>query len=203
MSTRLFEDDVVFLQRLLKSAGFYTDTIDGIWGANTDRAVNAFEARFTEIADTLGVFDARSERGIRTLHPKAQKLARQSLKIIRDAGINARIISGTRTYAEQNVLFKQGRFGNPGKIVTKARGGQSNHNFGIAWDLGIFTASGAYLEESPLYKKAGQTALAAGFDKLEWGGNWTSIVDQPHYQHVTGMLISKVQEKFESGNPYI
>ncbi|HEX8735124.1 MAG TPA: M15 family metallopeptidase [Pyrinomonadaceae bacterium] len=203
MSTRLFEDDVVFLQRLLKSAGFYTDRIDGDWGANTDRAVNAFEVKFVEIAGIFGIFDARTERCIRTLHPKAQELARRSLKVIREAGINARIISGTRTYAEQNVLFKQGRFGNPGKIVTNARGGQSNHNFGIGWDVGIFTAAGAYLEESPLYKKAGQTALAAGLDKLEWGGNWTSIVDQPHYQHATGMLVSKVREKFELGKPYI
>jgi hypothetical protein len=32
MSDRLFEDDVIFLQRLLKSGGLYTDTIDGIWG---------------------------------------------------------------------------------------------------------------------------------------------------------------------------
>ena len=44
------------------------------------------------------------------------------MKKVLDAGINAKIISGTRTYAEQNNLFRQGRFGNPGPIVTKAKG---------------------------------------------------------------------------------
>jgi peptidoglycan L-alanyl-D-glutamate endopeptidase CwlK len=47
------------------------------------------------------------------------------LRTVRDAGIEARIISGTRTYTEQNTLFRQGRFGNPGPKVTKARGGQA------------------------------------------------------------------------------
>ena len=108
MSDRLFADDVIFLQRLLKSGGLYTDRIDGIWGPNTDAAVNAFEARSAQIAAALGAFDARTERSVQTLHLRAQEAARACLTAIRAAGINARIISGTRTYAEQNVLYRQG-----------------------------------------------------------------------------------------------
>jgi len=203
MSNRLFEDDVTFLQRLLKSAGLYTDKIDGVWGKNTDTAVDAFENNFVTIAGSLGTFDARSERCIHSLHPMAQELARRCLKAIRDAGINARIISGTRTYAEQNVIFSKGRFGNSEPKVTNARGGQSNHNFGIAWDIGIFSSDGRYLGESPLYKKAGQAALAAGIANLEWGGNWKTFVDQPHYQHATGLTVTQIRTKFESGKAYI
>ena len=203
MSNRLFEDDVVFLQRLLKGAGLYTSKLDGIWGKNTDTAMDAFENNFATIAGSLGTFDARSERSIHTLHPKAQELARRSLKAIRDAGINARIISGTRTYAEQNALFAKGRFSSKEDKVTNARGGQSNHNFGIAWDIGIFSDDGKYLGNSPLYKKAGQVALAAGIAKLEWGGNWKSFPDQPHYQHATGLNTSDVRAKFESGKAFI
>lgn len=204
MSDRLFEDDVVFLQRLLKSGGLYTDTIDGIWGPNTDAAVNAFEIRSAQIAVSLGTFHARTERSIQTLHLRAQEAARACLTAIRATGINARIISGTRTYAEQNVLFRKGRFGNPGPRVTKARGGESNHNFGIAWDIGIFTQNGAYLEESPLYDQAGPAALAAGVIGLEWGGNWIDFVDLPHYQLATpGLSLSQVRQRFETGQPYI
>lgn len=203
MSNRLFEDDVIFLQRLLKCAGLYTDRLDGVWGKNTDTAVDAFENNFVTIAGSLGTFDARSERCIHTLNPKAQELARRFLKAIRDAGINARIISGTRTYAEQNVIFSKGRFGNPPPKVTNARGGQSNHNFGIAWDIGIFSDDGKYLGESPLYKKAGQAALAAGITNLEWGGNWKTFVDQPHYQHTTGITITDIRTRFESGKGFI
>jgi peptidoglycan L-alanyl-D-glutamate endopeptidase CwlK len=204
MSDRLFEDDVTFLQRLLKSGGLYTDTIDGIWGEHTDAAVNAFEARSAQIAASLGTFDARTERNIQTLHLKAQEAARACMNALRVAGINARIISGTRTYTEQNALYRKGRFGNPPPKVTKARGGQSNHNFGIAWDIGIFTQNGAYLPESPLYHQAGTTALAAGIIGLEWGGNWTGFVDQPHYQlATTGLSLSQVQQRFELGQAYI
>lgn len=203
MSSPLFPDDVLFLQRLLKSAGFYAGNLDGVYGSQTDAALVAFDARFTQIANAEGTFDRQTERSIRSLHPKAQVLARKSLNVIRNSGINARIISGTRTYAEQNKLFAKGRFGNPPPIVTNARGGQSNHNFGIAWDLGIFSATGAYLGNSPQYAAAGQKAMNAGIANLEWGGNWTSFVDRPHYQHSTGLAIGQVRTKFEAGEPFV
>lgn len=202
MSTRMFGDDVLFLQRFLKSAQLYTAKLDGIYGPKTDAAVQAFETGSKEIAAALGTFDMRSEGRIFTLHFKTQELARKYLKGVRDAGIDARIISGTRTYAEQDALFRQGRFGNPGPKVTNARGGQSNHNFGIAWDIGIFR-NGAYLGESPLYKKAAEIGLALGLDGLEWGGNWVGFPDQPHYQSATNLSVNEVREKFENGEQYI
>lgn len=203
MSLRLFGDDVIFFQRLLKSAGLLKKPIDGRWGSDTDQASDALDQEFKSIAKTAGSFDSRTESLILTLHPKAQGLARLSLNIIRSNGIDARIISGTRSYADQNKLFAQGRFGNPGKIVTKARGGQSNHNFCIAWDIGIFNSQGKYLDDSPLYGKAGKIISSAGVANLEWGGDWVSFADKPHYQHATGLSISQVRAKFEAGLPIV
>lgn len=120
--------------------------------------------------------DDRSERNIATLHPRVQPIAREFVRRCVAAGLDARIICGTRTYAEQDALYEQGRT-KPGPIVTKARGGQSNHNFGLAFDIGIF-ASGKYLGSSPLYKKAGAIGRELG---LEWGGDW-KFVDEPHFQ---------------------
>ena len=106
--------------------------------------------------------------------------------------------SGTRTYAEQNTLFRQGRFGNKGPRVTNARGGQSNHNYGIAWDIGLFE-NGKYLTDSPLYKKAAELGRADG---LEWGGDWTSFKDQPHYQLATGLSMTNIAPRDSSkANP--
>jgi peptidoglycan L-alanyl-D-glutamate endopeptidase CwlK len=62
--------------------------------------------------------------------------------------------------------------------VTNARGGYSNHNFGIAFDVGVFSGS-RYLPESPKYKAVGALGTDLG---LEWGGSWSSLVDQPHFQ---------------------
>lgn len=202
MSTRMFGDDVLFLQRFLKSAQLYTGRLDGIYGPKTDAAVQSYETKSKEIAVALGAFDLRTEGKVFTLHFKAQEFARKYLKAVRDSGIDARIISGTRTYAEQDALFRKGRFGNPGPRVTNARGGQSNHNFGIAWDIGIFN-NGAYLGESPLYKKAAEVGLALGLNGLEWGGNWVSFPDRPHYQLATNLSISEVRGKFEAGELYI
>ncbi len=115
--------------------------------------------------------------------------------------MTARILSGTRTYAEQNALYAQGHDGRPGKVVTKARGGESNHNFGIAWDIGLFD-NAKYLDDSPLYAKAGPIVLAAT-SGVEWGGNWTTIIDQPHYQLITNLGIADVRTRFEAGQVYV
>ncbi|MFP5246637.1 MAG: M15 family metallopeptidase, partial [Thermoanaerobaculia bacterium] len=182
MSSPLSKEEVLFLQRLLKSQGIYLGKLDGRWGPKTEAAVIEVEARADQLAARFGVFDSRSESNIRGLHLKAQEAARLFLSAFANETFKVRIISGTRTYAEQNALFAQGRT-RPGKKVTNARGGQSNHNFGIAWDIGIFV-DGKYLGDSPLYKRAAQIGLAATIG-VEWGGNWISFQDKPHYQLVT------------------
>ncbi|HMR30995.1 MAG TPA: M15 family metallopeptidase [Geminicoccus sp.] len=199
MSLGLFADDVTFHQRFLIAGGFDPGRVDGEWGPRTDAADQAFIAESGRLADTLGRFDPRSESNLLTLHLPVQRSARAFLRRVLDAGIDARIISGTRTYAEQDKLFRQGRFGNPGNIVTKARGGRSWHNFGVAWDIGIFDG-GRYLGESPLYTRASQVGLDG---ILEWGGNWVSFVDRPHYQLLPGTIqVADTRELFEHGQAF-
>ena len=84
---------------------------------------------------------------------------------------------GCGTYAEQDELFAQGRT-KPGKRVTNAKGGESNHNFGVAFDVGVFEGN-AYLDDSPAYDAVGAIGASIG---LEWGGHWISLVDKPHFQ---------------------
>ena len=122
--------------------------------------------------------DDRSERNIATLLPPVQVVARKFLEQLAKNHISAQVISGSRTYAEQNALYEQGR-SKPGRIVTNARGGYSNHNFGVAFDIGIFTQAGVYLDESPLYAAAGKIGKELG---LSWGGDWKSIQDEPHFE---------------------
>jgi peptidoglycan L-alanyl-D-glutamate endopeptidase CwlK len=144
----------MFWQRSLKCAGFYTDIIDGDFGSNSLQAAHDSEQASIAIANQLISFDGRSESNIQTLLPMAQKKARDFMKAVQAAGVTIKIISGTRTFAEQEALYRQGR-DLPGNKVTNARGGQSNHNFGVAWDIGIFQG-GQYLPESPLYRQAGE-----------------------------------------------
>ena len=124
-----------------------------------------------------GALDERSARNVATLQPDVRPFATALVERAAMQGIVIKVISGTRSYVEQDTLFAQGRTA-PGNIVTNARGGQSNHNFGIAFDVGVFDGR-RYLDHSPLYKAVGAIGLALG---LEWGGNWTSFVDEPHFQ---------------------
>ena len=54
----------------------------------------------------------------------------------------------------------------------------SNHDFGIAFDIGVFEGN-KYLDDSPKYKAVGVLGADLG---LEWGGNWKTIQDEPHFQ---------------------
>jgi peptidoglycan L-alanyl-D-glutamate endopeptidase CwlK len=123
----------------------------------------------------------------------AQVVARKFLAAVIDAGIDAKITSGNRSWAEQDALFARR------PQVTKARGGFSNHNFGIAWDIGIFK-SGAYLPESPFYARAGAIGRKQG---LEWGGDWRSFKDEPHCNLKTGLTMAQLRSAFLKGEAYV
>jgi peptidoglycan L-alanyl-D-glutamate endopeptidase CwlK len=155
--------------------------VDGRAGPETWAAIHAFVVK-SDGAAALPVSavesgDPRSEKNIATLLPEVRPIARALIEKAALSGIRIKIISGLRTYAEQDALYAQGRTA-PGPKVTNVRGGYSNHNFGIAFDVGVFEGN-KYLGESVKYKAVGALGMDLG---LDWGGNWKSIVDQPHFQ---------------------
>jgi len=146
------------------------------WGAIYERIVGP-TTDGSPVALSITAVDPRSEKVISTLLPEVQPMARALVQKAALGGIRLKIISGFRTYAEQDALYAQGRTA-AGDVVTNARAGYSNHNFGIAFDVGVFEGS-TYLGESPKYKAVGVIGKDLG---LEWGGNWKTLVDQPHFQ---------------------
>jgi len=133
--------------------------------------------------------DSRSAKNIATLHPQLQPLAEKLIERALEAGINAKVIGALRTYAEQDEIYAQGRT-KPGKVVTKARAGQSIHNFGLAFDVGVFSKDGkTYIGESPDYKALGCLGKELG---LAWGGDW-KFVDEPHFEYRHGKSIAQLQ----------
>lgn len=146
------------------------------WGAIYERIVKK-NINGQKPAEAIAPTDSRSEKVIATLLPEVQPIACALVQKASAVGITIKIISGLRTYAEQDALYAQGRTA-VGHVVTNARGGYSNHNFGIAFDVGVFEGS-KYLPDSPKYKAVGALGVDLG---LEWGGKWKTIVDQPHFQ---------------------
>ena len=147
------------------------------WGAIYKRIVDRSSTADIGLTEAADQANARSEKVIGKLHPRVQPYARALYFKAREHSLTINIVSGLRTYAEQDALYAQGRT-IPGNVVTNARAGHSNHNFGIAFDIGLFERN-EYLGESPMYKAVGALGEELG---LEWGGNWRTLVDQPHFQ---------------------
>lgn len=204
MSYQLLRQDVLFYQRFLKSAGFYNDLLDGQWGPVTNKADADFVDQSNSIKTQYGSFDSASESNIITLIPKAQVESRKFLTIAKNnSTTDVRILSGTRTYAQQDELYGHGRNGNTEPIVTNARGGQSNHNFGIAWDIGLFDSNGNYIPNDAGYQSFSKIVLPV-MNTIEWGGNWIHFKDYPHYQlKPVSENETVIRHLFEEGSVYV
>jgi peptidoglycan L-alanyl-D-glutamate endopeptidase CwlK len=127
--------------------------------------------------DLLGRIDTS------VLYPPYLELLNALLNACADRGQLYVATSGLRTYEEQTKLYAQGRT-SEGKIVTKAKAGQSAHNHGIAVDFAPHVGESYAGKLRPDYAASrylalGQEAARLG---LEWGGAWKSFQDNPHVQ---------------------
>lgn len=198
MNIEALTSDTKYWQRLLRLAGYYTGKIDGIRGPLQRAAETQWDLDTIQAINTYGELDSRSEQNLATLIPAAQAAARQWMKLAlplaEKLNVQVKIICGTRSYAEQDALYAQGRT-KKGTRVTNAKAGQSWHNFGLAFDFGVFSADGKkYLGSGNQYNKLG--ALAHSVDGLEWGGDWTSLVDLPHIQLKKFSSVSQARTTF-------
>jgi peptidoglycan L-alanyl-D-glutamate endopeptidase CwlK len=204
MSQQMSAAETLYLQRSCAICGFYNGPFNGSWDLATEQAELHMFASAAAIKEEIGSFDVRSEKNISTLIPPAQRVARQFMIVASKFPLIVRIISGSRTYAEQDSLYAIGRTVEMHRSpVTNAKGGQSNHNFGVAWDVGIFDATGRYLNGSHAADEQAYSSLAATAKThvaaLEWGGDWKSFKDRPHYQLATGKSAAQVRSLFEAG----
>lgn len=211
-------------QSMLNRTGGAGLNQDGDWGPKTQAAFEKWAGLSSksapakpsapEILDNpavgTGEFDERSERLLATLIPGVQPTFRKLLKLAlaraSDFGCSAKVISGNRTYAEQDDLYAQGRT-KPGRPVTNARGGYSNHNFAIAVDLGIF-AGGSYLDKTEPVKaervhRAIAEAIKASGLPVEWGGDWKSFPDIPHWEYRTGLTMTEKRALVAAGKSLV
>ena len=116
------------------------------------------------------------------LKPKVKALALELQKSAKENGIEIIFTCTVRTRDKQDKLYAQGRTA-PGKIVTKAKGGESMHNYGVAFDICPVINKKATWNNPALFNKVGKIGMAIG---LEWGGEWKGFIDKPHFQYTAG-----------------
>lgn len=156
------------------------------------------------------------------LHPKVRQ---ECIDLIEKAeswfpaNMAIRIVQGLRTIDEQNEIYAQGRT-KPGKIVTKAQGGHSYHNYGLAIDFALIfdkdgngsfealswdTSSDADHDQVKDWQEVVKVFEAAGW---EWGGKFSTIKDAPHLQKTFGHKIADLLDRYNkkdfiSGTQYV
>ena len=145
--------------------------------------------------------DPISSERILKLHPAIRSTVMELLTSCYNKNVPIRIVQGLRTIQEQDALYAQGRT-TPGKIVTNAKGGTSWHNYGLSIDFCLLRQGNqiSWSRDEDLdkdgqkdWEEVVQLFLSKGF---EWGGNWTSFPDYPHFQKIFGLTIKKAQELY-------
>lgn len=119
-------------------------------------------------------------RDISQLHPKLQRIICALKTECENQGLKIGISECLRTSEEQDKLYAKGRT-QKGSIVTNAKGSSysSMHQWGVAFDFYRNDGKGAYENCDGFFEKVGKIGKYIG---LEWGGDWKTIKDLPHFQ---------------------
>ncbi|MFB5761017.1 M15 family metallopeptidase [Paenibacillus medicaginis] len=142
---------------------------------------------------TLEYVMSKSAKRLEGLLPVVRTATERLIQRSFAAGIPIVITQGLRTITEQNELYAQGRT-KPGQVVTNAKGGYSFHNFGVAVDFALLLPDGRSVswdtsrdgnaDRKADWMQVVEIGKALGF---EWGGDWKSFKDMPHFEMTFGL----------------
>jgi len=130
-----------------------------------------------------------NSRKLEDLHPKVKVLCEKFIEECKKQDIDVLITSTYRDAESQNALYAQGRT-TAGKIVTNARGGQSYHNWRVAFDFVPIVHGKAQWSDLAAFKKCGEIAESVG---LEWAGRWVKFKEMAHCQYTNGLKLADFQ----------
>jgi peptidoglycan L-alanyl-D-glutamate endopeptidase CwlK len=195
---KILDANVKAVQKLLNSRGYPALKPDGWYGPLTKNTVRKFQSDNelypSEIVDPRtrqklfnphpkDNFESRpTSIELSSLHPRVAALAKKFLVLTHENHLNVRIYTAFRSWDEEDRLYAQGRWA-PGQIVTNARGGDSYHNWGLAFDAAPYE-HGVMTSDIAKFKRMGALGEQVG---LQWGGTFRSLVDYPHFQYTFGL----------------
>ncbi len=132
-----------------------------------------------------------ASRSLDDLTPETNLKARVFVSTCADNGIDILIYCTLRSIDEQDELYKIGR-SKPGVVVTNARGGDSWHNWGRAFDFVPLIGGKPQWSNVALYRQCGLIAEQCG---LEWAGRWSGkLKETARCQYTAGASIDKLKK---------
>lgn len=162
-------DFVRFVQTALRDRGHAIE-VDGIAGEQTRTALLA--ALGPMAAGPAGEWDARSAKNLVGVHPDLLAVMNRAQK---DSPLPFMVIEGLRTIERQRQLVASGA----------SQTLRSRHLTGHAVDIVPLDPKGQVSWDWPLYDKlsvAVKHAAASLSIPIEWGGDWRTFKDGPHWQ---------------------
>lgn len=135
-------------------------------------------------------------RKITDLDPKLQPYCRAHVAACKKEGIELLVTSTWRDIEAQDALYAIGRTTQMNrKPVTNAKGGQSWHNYRVAYDTVPLIGGKAVWNDNRLWRDIIRLGKALG---LEAGADWTSFPDKPHFQlKPVGMTLARARQLFD------
>ena len=131
-----------------------------------------------------------NSRSLSDLNPKVAALCSEFINRCKAEGIDVIITSTYRDKESQDALYAQGRT-TPGNKVTNAKGGQSFHNWKVAFDFCPIVNGKAAWNDTALFTKCGMIAEEVG---LEWAGRWKGkMIEMAHCQYTNGLTLAEFQ----------
>jgi peptidoglycan LD-endopeptidase CwlK len=131
-----------------------------------------------------------NSRSLDDLAPPAKQRALAFIAAASAKGIDLLVTSTYRDSESQDALYAQGR-STPGNIVTRARAGQSWHNWRCALDVVPLVNGKAIWDDQALWKQVGEIGKSCG---LEWAGDWKTFKEYPHFQYTGGLTLAQLQQ---------
>lgn len=130
-----------------------------------------------------------NSRKLEDLTPKLARLCQTFIDNCQAAGTDVIITSTYRDNESQDAIYAQGRT-TPGSKITNCPGGESMHNYRVAFDFVPTDSKGKPVwGDALLWAKCGKIGEDLG---LEWGGSWKSFKDKPHFQ-IPGLTIAELK----------
>ena len=131
-----------------------------------------------------------NSRSLDDLAPSVKQRAEAFIAAAKAKGIDLLVTSTYRDSESQDALYAQGRT-TPGNIVTRAKAGQSWHNWRCALDVVPLVNGKAIWDDQAMWKQVGEIGKSCG---LEWAGDWVTFKEFPHFQYTGGLTIAQLQQ---------
>ncbi|PHM18038.1 MAG: peptidase M15 [Sulfuricurvum sp. PD_MW2] len=135
-----------------------------------------------------------TSRKLEDLHPTVrEKALKMEKRCEAELGIDLVFTATYRDDESQDALYAIGRTVKGAK-VTNAKAGYSYHNFRLAFDVvavrhgkPVWNTSG---EDGKLWQDIGRIGKECG---LEWGGDFKTLKDLPHFQDSKGLTLAQLR----------